>query len=200
MEKEFQEYKENSVDLEKYKKLSDDLKRKKQRVNSLSEENENFNKSINDLKLKCDNFKNEISKIKNEKKLDGNKIKIQMTQEIEDLAAQNASLEHKYAVLQSQINEMKIEIKQIEIIKQSLLNQIKDKNIELSNQKTEFNDIINNYETKISTMLNSNYLTSTKKDNIIADTNIQIKENEQLITEIDSIVNLKDQEIENLKS
>lgn len=200
MEKEFQEYKENSVDLEKYKKLSDDLKRKKQRVNSLSEENENFNKSINDLKLKCDNFKNEISKIKNEKKLDGNKIKIQMTQEIEDLAAQNASLEHKYAVLQSQINEMKIEIKQIEIIKQSLLNQIKDKNIELSNQKTEFNDIINNYETKISTMLNSNYLTSTKKDNIIADTNIQIKENEQLITEIDSIINLKDQEIENLKS
>jgi ABC-type phosphate transport system auxiliary subunit len=114
------------------------------------------------LKLKCDNFKNEISKIKNEKKLDGNKIKIQMTQEIEDLAAQNASLEHKYAVLQSQINEMKIEIKQSEIIKQSLLNQIKDKNIELSNQKTEFNEIINNYETKISTQANQAWWSTTE--------------------------------------
>lgn len=114
------------------------------------------------MKLKCDNFKNEISKIKNEKKLDGNKIKIQMTQEIEDLAAQNASLEHKYAVLQSQINEMKIEIKQSEIIKQSLLNQIKDKNIELSNQKTEFNEIINNYETKISTQANQAWWSTTE--------------------------------------
>lgn len=85
-----------------------------------------------------------------------------MTQEIEDLAAQNASLEHKYAVLQSQINEMKIEIKQSEIIKQSLLNQIKDKNIELSNQKTEFNEIINNYETKISTQANQAWWSTTE--------------------------------------
>lgn len=70
------------------------MKRKKQRINTLFEENENLSKINSDLRLKCDNFKNEIIKIKNDRKLDLNKIKSQMYTELEELQFRNRSYEN----------------------------------------------------------------------------------------------------------
>jgi len=48
LQKEYNDFKENSVDLEKYKKLQEDMKRKKQRMNTLLEENEHLTKINSD--------------------------------------------------------------------------------------------------------------------------------------------------------
>lgn len=94
LQKEYNDFKENSVDLEKYKKLQEDMKRKKQRMNTLLEENEHLTKINSDYKLKCDNFKNDIVRIKNDRKLELNKIKSQMYGELEEIQLRNTSLEN----------------------------------------------------------------------------------------------------------
>jgi len=156
LQKEYNDFKENSVDLEKYKKLQEDMKRKKQRINTLFEENENISKINSDLRLKCDNFKNEIAKIKNERKLDLNKLKSQIYAELEELQSKNKSLENTNNDLKFLLNTAQDENKQSEIVKQSLLDQILILNNQLMTKENETKETVNRYETTINNMLNSN--------------------------------------------
>jgi len=75
----------------------------------------------------------------------------------------------------------------------SLLSKINDLNTDSQNKDIEYNEKISSLEITINNMMNSNYQSSYKKDGML-------KEREELIVEIDSIVINRDQEIENLKN
>jgi DNA repair exonuclease SbcCD ATPase subunit len=156
LQKEYNDFKENSVDLEKYKKLQEDMKRKKQRINTLLEDNEHLTKINSDYKLKSDNFKNEIVRIKNDRKLELNKIKSQMYGEIEEIQLRNTSLENTNEDYKLKLTHIHNELKQSEIVKQSLLDQILTLNNQLMAKDNEMKETVSHYETMVNNMLNSN--------------------------------------------
>lgn len=95
-------------------------------------------------------------RIKNDRKLELNKIKSQMYGEIEEIQLRNTSLENANEDYRNKLSHGINEIRQSEIVKQSLLDQILILNNQLMAKDNEMKETVSHYETMVNNMLNSN--------------------------------------------